>query len=48
MFRPLGHLQVGSRIFGGKTLVQHLVLHINNNDEGGGGGGGENEISFYK
>jgi hypothetical protein len=35
MFRPLGHLQVGSKIIRGKYRVQPLVLHIIN--KGGAG-----------
>jgi hypothetical protein len=31
MFRPLGHLQVDSKIVGGKYHRQHFMLHINNN-----------------
>jgi hypothetical protein len=42
MFRPLGHLQVDSKIVGGEYHIQHFMLHINSNGRGGG-----NEISFY-
>jgi hypothetical protein len=44
MFRPLGHLQDGSWIFGGKSLVQQLVMTYQQQWWGGVGG---NEISFY-
>jgi hypothetical protein len=44
MFLPLGHLQVDSKIVGGKYHIQHFMLHINNNGTGGGGA----EITFYR
>jgi hypothetical protein len=38
MFRPVGHLQVDSKIVGEKYHIQPLVLHINNM------GGGERDL----